>query len=35
RSRRIFARGAIEGAKWIQGKGSGLYSMEDVWNMKR
>jgi len=35
RSRRIFARGAIEAAKWIQGKGSGLYSMEDVWNMKR
>ena len=29
-SRDIFARGAIEAAKWIKGKPAGLYDMQDV-----
>ena len=34
RSRRIFAMGAIAAARWIKGKERGLYSVEDIWNMK-
>jgi 4-hydroxy-tetrahydrodipicolinate reductase len=29
-SREIFARGALRAAKWIAGKPSGIYSMQDV-----
>jgi len=33
-SRDIFARGAIEAAKWIKGKEAGLYDMQDVLGLK-
>ena len=33
-SRDIFARGAIEAAKWIKGKPAGLYDMQDVLGLK-
>lgn len=29
-SKKIFAKGALTGAKWLLGKASGLYDMEDV-----
>jgi 4-hydroxy-tetrahydrodipicolinate reductase len=29
-SRDIFAKGALEAAKWIVGKPNGLYDMQDV-----
>jgi 4-hydroxy-tetrahydrodipicolinate reductase len=33
-SRDIFARGAIEAAKWIKGKEAGLYDMQDVLGLR-
>lgn len=33
-SRDIFARGAIEAAKWIKGKPAGLYDMQDVLGLR-
>jgi 4-hydroxy-tetrahydrodipicolinate reductase len=32
--RKIFANGAIRAAKWLQGKPSGLYDMNDVLGLK-
>jgi 4-hydroxy-tetrahydrodipicolinate reductase len=29
-NRGIFARGAVAAAKWLAGKGPGLYTMKDV-----
>ncbi|NPA12402.1 MAG: 4-hydroxy-tetrahydrodipicolinate reductase [Aquificae bacterium] len=33
-SRDIFAKGAVEGAKWVKGKPAGLYDMQDVLGLK-
>jgi 4-hydroxy-tetrahydrodipicolinate reductase len=33
-TRDTFAKGAIAAAKWIKGKGAGLYDMFDVLNLK-
>jgi 4-hydroxy-tetrahydrodipicolinate reductase len=34
-SRQIFARGVIRAARWVAGKGPGLYDMTDVLGLKR
>jgi 4-hydroxy-tetrahydrodipicolinate reductase len=34
-SRDTFARGALRAALWVQGKGAGLYSMQDVLGLSR
>jgi 4-hydroxy-tetrahydrodipicolinate reductase len=33
-SRMIYANGAVRAAKWLSGKPSGLYSMQDVLDLK-
>ncbi len=35
RDRSLFARGALEAARWVAGKPPGLYDMQDVLGMRR